>query len=66
MRIVETICMSLCIACFLIGGHQVYKLGFAQSYWMLMLAVLFFYAYGFLKNKRNKAESQNDASNKKS
>lgn len=65
MKTIETICMSLCIVCFVIGGHQVYKVGFAESYWMLMLAVVFFYGYGFLKNKRIKAEAGKDVPNKK-
>ncbi len=56
MRLLETILLALSVVFLVIGAHQIATRGLAQSYWLLMLAILLFYGYGFLKNKRAKKE----------
>lgn len=42
-------------ALFIIGLHQIVTRGFAQSYWIVMLALLLFFTYQWRKTKRETA-----------
>ena len=43
------------LALFIIGLHQIVTRGFAQSYWILMLALLLFFTYQWRKTKSEAA-----------
>jgi hypothetical protein len=51
MRLVEIILFSLSVALFIIGVHQIFTVGMAESYWIVMLSFLFFLIYQWKKEK---------------
>lgn len=53
MKLVEVIFFSLAVAFIIIGIHQVMTVGFANGYWALMLALLFFFLYNLRKQKKS-------------
>ncbi len=60
MKLVDTIILSLAVAFFVIGVHQVFYVGVAASYWLFMLSgglVLWF------KLRKDKAGAQTQATN---
>ena len=51
MRLTEIILFSLSVALFIIGVHQIFTVGMAESYWIVMLSFLFFLIYKWKKEK---------------
>jgi|GEM_PF-744178 len=51
MRLIEIILFSLSVALFIIGVHQIFTVGIAESYWIVMLSFLFFLIYKWKKEK---------------
>lgn len=45
MRLLNVILLSLFVALMAISLHQIITVGFKQSYWILMLALVFLFAY---------------------
>ncbi|MEM6643201.1 MAG: hypothetical protein AAF616_09500 [Bacteroidota bacterium] len=39
----------------IIGFHQAYKVGIAESYWIFMLSLMLLLLYGYRKSKRTKS-----------
>lgn len=58
MKLLDTIILSISVALFIIGVHQIMVAGAANSYWILMLSVglLILYRYRRLQ----KGSGQND------
>lgn len=51
MKLAEVIFLSLAVAFVIIGIHQVMTVGFGNSYWALMLSLVFFFLYNLKKRK---------------
>jgi hypothetical protein len=64
MRLTEIILFSLSVALFIIGVHQTFTVGMAESYWIFMLCFLFLLIYQFKKEKDlpESAQKKADAS----
>jgi len=51
MKLPDVLLLSLAAAFIIIGIHQVMSVGFGNSYWALMLALLFFFLYNLRRRK---------------
>lgn len=61
MRLIEIILFSLSVALFIIGVHQSFTVGIAESYWIFMLCFLFLLIYQFKKEKSLPESAQRNA-----
>lgn len=61
MRLTEIILFSLAVALFIIGVHQTFTVGLAESYWIFMLCFLFLLIYQFKKEKAPPESDQKKA-----
>jgi hypothetical protein len=61
MRFIEIIFFSLSVALFIIGVHQSFTVGIAESYWIFMLCFLFLLIYQFKKEKALPESAQKNA-----
>lgn len=52
MKLIDVLLMAAVIIFLTIGVHQSISHGFAQSYWVFMLALAAWFTYGYRKNKR--------------
>lgn len=51
MKLVDILLLSLAVVCVIIGIHQIMLNGFMRSYWIVMLAFLFFFLYNYRKKR---------------
>ena len=65
MKLSDTIILSLCVALFIIGVHQVMVNGLGAAYWILMLSVSLLILYRMRRLKREAAEKEATSPNKK-
>jgi hypothetical protein len=61
MRLTEIILFSLSVALFIIGVHQIFTVGMAESYWIVMLSFLFLLLYKWKKEKALPESAQKNA-----
>lgn len=61
MKLPDVFLLYPALALFIIGLHQIVTRGFAQSYWIVMLALLLFFTYQWRKTK-NEAAAKTPAS----
>lgn len=52
MKLVDVFLVGLTIMFLIIGTDQTLKLGFQNSYWAFMLALVTFFAFNYRKSKR--------------
>jgi len=55
LKLPDVLLLYPAFALFIIGLHQIVTRGFAQSYWIVMLALGLFFAYQWRKVKREAA-----------
>ena len=51
MKLPEVILLSLALGFGIIGIHQVMSVGFANGYWAIMLALVFFFLFNLRRRK---------------
>lgn len=56
MKLLDAILLSLSVGFLIIGIHQIMTIGFAGSYWLIMLSCLLLYAYSYRKTNRSAKE----------
>lgn len=52
MKLVEVVLLALAVVFLIIGIDQSITLGFANGYWAIMLALVFFFVYMIRKRKK--------------
>ncbi|MDJ1503794.1 hypothetical protein [Xanthocytophaga agilis] len=52
MKLIDVLLLYPAFALLLIGLHQILLRGFAQSYWILMLALILLYGYQWRRTKQ--------------
>lgn len=58
MKLIDTLLLSAMVAILMIGIHQIFIHGFAQSYWIFMILLFLFFLYNFRKNKREEKDKK--------
>lgn len=53
---IDTVLISLTIACLFIGLHQTWTVGLTQGYWLLMMMVVFLMLFQIRRSKRLERE----------
>lgn len=51
MKLVDILLLSAAVALLIIGIHQIMTVGFANAYWVIMLALIFFFILNFRRRK---------------
>lgn len=51
MKLPDVVLLSFSVAFLIIGIHQVMTAGFGNAYWVLMLALVFFFIYNLRRRK---------------
>lgn len=51
MKLLDIILLSLSVAFFIIGVHQIMTVGLVGAYWAIMIAVVMFFVYNLRKKK---------------
>lgn len=51
MKIPDVIIISIAIAFFIIGIHQIMTVGFGNAYWAIMFALVFFFIFNLRRRK---------------
>lgn len=51
MKLPDVVLLSFSVAFLIIGIHQVMIAGFGNAYWVLMLALVFFFIYNLRRRK---------------
>ncbi|HEY8511474.1 MAG TPA: hypothetical protein VIL31_05920 [Cyclobacteriaceae bacterium] len=53
MKLFDVILLSLAVVFVIIAIHQTMVVGFGQSYWAVMLALLLFFVYNYRKRRES-------------
>jgi hypothetical protein len=56
MKLTDVLLLSLSVAFLIIGIHQIMTVGFASSYWLIMLSCALLFAYSY--RRRNSQSKQ--------
>jgi hypothetical protein len=59
MKLLDALLLYPAFALVIIGLHQILMNGFANSYWILMLALMLLFGYQFRKTKQEAAQKDN-------
>lgn len=51
MSILQSIIFFLSLGLLIVGVHQVFTVGFYESYWLFMLSLVMLFVYNFMKKK---------------
>ncbi len=61
MKLLDSLLFSFAILFMLIGIHQAMEVGYASSYWLFMLALVFLFAYQVRKKAQHKEGAKEKA-----
>ncbi len=67
MKLIDAILLSVSVAFFIMGLHQIMTYGFANGYWAVMISTVLFFTlvYRRVTGKRNEEASKSTPSQKK-
>jgi hypothetical protein len=54
VKLADAILLSLSVAFFIMGIHQIMTVGFANGYWAIMISTILFFALAYRKGQSKK------------
>jgi hypothetical protein len=52
MKLPDILILSAAVAFLIIGIDQIMKVGFANGYWAIMIALVFFFYFNYRRNRK--------------